>query len=75
MTIETKYNIGDEIIFIRDNKIETGTIIGIRTTTGKQERDKQMNEEATYYIKASGFDTIVKEPYIFPDKESLIKSL
>lgn len=72
MTIETKYNIGDEVWFMQNNKICSDTITAIhayRTET---------ISHITY-----GFGTsihsqviaIISERDLFPTKEKLLKSL
>ena len=65
MTIKTKYNIGDEVWFIRNNKVTLGfvEIINIRHTT--------FEEDIEYYVLGNWY----YESSLFPTKEELLKSL
>jgi len=75
MTIETKYSIGETVLFFRNNQVNEGVIIGIITRTGYGQRDEKMAEGNFYYLKCGGYDTDVSEPKLFPTKEALLQSL
>ena len=72
MTIETKYNIGDEVWFMSDNEICNAKITAIHAH----------NDDTGLYITYSCDDTPVGqalntlfERCFFPTKEELLKSL
>lgn len=80
MTIETKYNIGDEVWFMSNNKAHRGIIFGFRFT--KQcgyiwEGQPKVVSEALDYIVciAQGHTTNMMDIELFPTKEELLKSL
>ena len=64
MTIETKYNIGDEVWVIINNKPEQFIITGIKYTSNKHYKG------CDYYIKSlyCDYDTLLPEELIFPTK-------
>lgn len=70
MTIETKYNIGDEVWFILGNKARQGKILGITF-------NKLGNSLICYYYNVSvGVSHgSFNESDLFPTKEELLKSL
>jgi hypothetical protein len=67
MTIETKYNIGDEVVYLNDNKIKEGTIRNISILV-------YIDNEITIQYKTSN-GVYVYEQDLFPTKEELLKSL
>lgn len=74
MTIETKYNIGDEVWFASGGKEMCGYIeyLRIHYECGRWEEDKV----ESYTVR--GFDDIlyaVEAESLFPTKEELLKSL
>lgn len=83
MTIETKYNIGDEVWLIEANKCTSGKIVGIRHTygighryghlyTGKESIRIDYSIEIPYRI----FHAVdIEERRVFSTKEELLKSL
>lgn len=76
MTIETKYSLDDQVYFMRNNKAEFGTLIGISTRTGKHRRDSKMNEGVFYYITCNGYDQEeMPEKSLFKTKEELIETI
>lgn len=75
MKIETNYNIGDKVWYIHEYKVVCGTICEISTSLCSIE---YVYIETTYYtLKRGGIykDDKVKEEYLFPTKEELLKSL
>lgn len=73
MKIETKYNIGDEVWFMHDNKVKSGTIIKIDVVL---ERDmNSQNVGKSVYYGLYNFISPYIEQRLFPTKEELLKSL
>lgn len=82
MTIETKYNIGDEVYFIGKNKINKGTIIGIRPVRGETSIITYYQNENKYSLKCNEYNDfdafeldLMPEESLFTSKEELLKSL
>lgn len=70
MTIETKYNIGDKVWFIEENKPESDVILSIEINVYKGECIIE------YYLFANGnYPYGLNESILFPTKEELLKSL
>ena len=67
MTIETKYNIGDEMWFIWENKVQHSCITHVLKTS-----IKNFYEFDIIYNK---HHVMMAESDIFPTKEELLKSL
>lgn len=65
MTIETRYNIGDEVWFMYRNKVFSGRVIGIFL------RPNSISYKIVSIIRGMWFS----EPNLFPTKEELLKSL
>lgn len=68
MTIETKYNIGDEVWFIKDNKPQTIQVFCIEIIAAST-----VSKPCIKY----GFGNFERytESHLFPTKEELLKSL
>lgn len=82
MTIETKYNIGDVVWFLEDNKAKSGKVTGLRFAYGIGEFFGKLatNEGQTYinYFLRGDFihsGCVLEEKFLFPTKEELLKSL
>ena len=75
MTIETKYNIGDEVWIMRDNIAMSSIVTGIFASRVAKFYDcpAQRIVEKVGYIIEDG-DTF-SERLLFPTKEKLLKSL
>lgn len=71
MIIETKYNIGDEVWFIWENKAQSAKIVDIWNITIKPEH------LVTYQLDMMWRDAplLFKEFALYPTKEELLKSL
>lgn len=71
MTIETKYNIGDEVWFIWENIVQSAKIEGIWNITVNPE------QLVTYQLDMMWRNAplLFKENALFPTKEELLKSL
>lgn len=72
MTIETKYNIGDEVWFISDNEICNEKITAIHIHIGALCSFVTYSCEDTLIGQALN---TVREEILFPTKEELLKSL
>ena len=74
MTIETKYNIGDEVFFMCDNSVKTSRIAKIELTI-----EEDMCGEAVchciFYRLLGKYDKLYPQHDLFPTKEELLKSL
>lgn len=72
MTIETKYNIGDEVWFMQDNKVCSDTITAIHTY-----RTETISNITYGFGKSirSQIIAVINEQDLFPTKEELLKSL
>lgn len=73
MTIETKFNVGDNIYFMFNNKITNGLINDIIYRKGNQ-----VGEGLFYSINILNYritDCSFKEDLLFSTKEELLKSL
>lgn len=71
MTIETKYNVGDEVWFMDDNKPTKGIVVKL---------DIDVSRKGDWYIEhykveAKGFIHFKVGQSLFPTKEELLKSL
>lgn len=78
MTIETKYNIGDEVVFIQENAIHRGTIrnIAVRVRSNDYTDEQYEYYDINCYEKAlSKTYKEVHESLIYRTKEELLKSL
>lgn len=83
MTIETKYNIGDEVWLIEANKCISGKIVGFRHTYGIGHRygllytgKESVNIQYSIEIPDRIFHAVdIEENRLFPTKEELLKSL
>ena len=70
MTIETKYNIGDEVFLLIRNKVERYPIVDIRIDVNY----KRTNTGYRLQTQA-GHTEYYSEDELFPTKEELLKSL
>lgn len=71
MTIETKYNIGDEVWFIWENKVYVSFIEDVRV---KRNNKNIKIEYMVESMQKKDFG-LKKESDLFPTKEELLKSL
>jgi hypothetical protein len=69
MTIETKYNIGDEVWFIEEGQPKKDEIISIEIYVYKD------NLFVEYLFANDSYPYGLNESYLFPTKEELLKSL
>jgi hypothetical protein len=74
MTIETKYNIGDEVWVRYTNYIEKGIIHAI-DVSARMEYGVITRRCVSYDVKIDNCLFVIYEHGIFPTKEELLKSL
>jgi hypothetical protein len=85
MTIETKFNYGDTVFVLTNNKVYNVTIIGVNVQYGTEiDRVNQQGRKScsnpkqyiTYKIEyQSGGETTIDEDNVFATKDELLKSL
>ena len=80
MTIETKYNIGDEVWFMADNKVRKAIIYGFSCTQAcsyiKDGEPCCVSTDLDYIVCIDqGHTTKMYDCDLFPTKEELLKSL
>ena len=76
MTIETKYDIGDVIYLLKNNKIEKGFVTGMKILVSYTNKvDKILGEKIEYENNINGHCIMINDLYMFPTKEALLKSL
>ena len=68
MKIETKFNIGDAVYYMRDNKVDKSTVNKIDIVIGGK------GVSVAYWVGLHG-EYKRHEGYIFANKEELLKSL
>lgn len=73
MTIETKYNIGDEVWLIYDNQVKSATIITIGVFVERDMNSQYVGESVHYGLFNYHYPFI--EDLLFRTKEELLKSL
>jgi radical SAM superfamily enzyme YgiQ (UPF0313 family) len=71
MTIETKYNIGDEVWVVSDGAPTQGKVKWIDIHVGRL--GEEQITEVRYQVLS--YETPYSEGLVFPTKEELIKSL
>ena len=71
MTIETKYNIGDEVWFMNENKVYVSFIEDVRVKRNSK------NTKIEYMVESMQKKDfgLKEESALFPSKEELLKSL
>lgn len=81
MRIETKYNIGDEVWFMYDNKALRGRILGIGTNYSCSHFDEANTPQCVDYSEdytvniCLGHSIRMLGRELYPSKEELLKSL
>lgn len=74
MTIETKYNIGDEVWLMYDNKAITAQVIEMNVEIS-EDYLSGVSADCWCKIKCPHFTRKIHDAHIFPTKEELLKSL
>lgn len=76
MTVETKYDLGDVIYLLKNNKIEKGFVTGMKISVSYTNKvDKILGERIEYEININDQYIMVNDLYMFTTKEALLKSL
>lgn len=75
MTIETKYNIGDEVWFIKDNKVQSLKITQLNVLMNLLPKTDGHGCEIVQVVDYSDRKTVLAEYECFSTKEELLKSL
>lgn len=77
MTIETKYNIGDEVWVIAENEVQKLRIQECKVSTARATRSEDGKFQVIEYriVYYFGDGEWASESKCFPSKEELIKSL
>lgn len=75
MTIETKYNIGDEVWFIKDNKVQSLKITQLNVLMSLLPKTDGYGCKINQVVDYSNGKTVLAEYECFPTKEELLKSL
>lgn len=81
MTINTKFNIAQEVFFMNNNKIDSGRILNIYPTIeGKSSKNQSLTEydmtiEYGVCIGSNLHASSFTEDLLFESKEDLLKSL
>lgn len=75
MKIETKYNIGDEVWFIRDNKVQSLKITQLNVLMSLLPKTDGYGCEINQVVDYGDRRTVLAEYECFPTKEELLKSL
>lgn len=74
MTIETKYNIGDEVWLMYENKAITAQVIEMNVAIGINFYS-EVDAKCFCKIKCPHFTREIHDSHLFPTKEELLKSL
>lgn len=74
MKIETKFNVNDKVYFVRENKINKGTVYGIEIDVGKTNK-KKIVTDLSYRVWNGTSMTMLSESKIFATIEELTASL
>lgn len=71
INVETKYNIGDKLYKLQDDKIRKYKIISLHAT--KHISEKGENVEITYNLHILKKDGVIYESYSYQEEETLDK--
>ena len=74
MKLETKFDINDKVYFVRENKINKGTVYGIEIDTSKTNK-KKIVTDLSYRVWNGASMTMLSESKIFATIEELTASL
>ncbi len=77
MTIETKFNVGENVFFLSSKGVESELIksILIRIYPEGTNANKMNETQSNEYMLSNGCSMAYKEDKLFPTKESLLQSL
>lgn len=68
MEIKTKFNVGDKVFYMRDNRVQSGEVRGMQVLIHRSEVN------IIVYV-SSGDPKGYAEDFLFASKEELLKSL
>lgn len=68
MEIKTKFNVGDEVFYMRDNRVQSGEVRGMEVYIHRSEAN------VIVYV-SPGDSRGYTEDFLFGSKEELLKSL
>ena len=74
MTIETKYNIGDEVWLMYENMAITAEMLEINISA-RNTKHRGLCTDAFCKVKTPYFTREIHESHLYPTKEELLKSL
>lgn len=74
MKLETKFNVNDKVYFVRENKINKGTVYGIEIDVGKTNK-KKIVTDLSYRVWNGTSMTMLSESKIFATLDELTASL
>jgi len=74
MRIETKFNLGDKLYFVRENRINEGTVSGIEIDVGKTNK-KKIVTDLSYRVWNGSSMTMISESRAFATIDELTASL
>ena len=74
MKIETRFNLGDKVYFVRESKINKGTVCGIEIDVGKTNK-KKIVTDLSYRVWNGTSLTMLSESKIFATIDELTASL
>ena len=75
MTIETKYNVGDEVWWVKANTVKTGKVLWIDCCLKIYKKEVVQSE---YYYISKPFNVVacgIHGSDLFPSKQALLDSL
>lgn len=75
MEIKTKYNIGDRVYFMHNNKVDSMRINGIRIRVKSSPNSIHRELITTIVYLIGGSESMYFKKYLFSSKEELISSL
>ena len=75
MRIETRYDVGHHVFFLSDNKVVSGEVSVIRTSSGKWDKRVGLESFIKYVIITEHKTHELDEVDVFPTKEELLESL
>lgn len=74
MKIETKFNLGDKVYFVRENRISKGTVSGIEIDAGKTTK-KKIVTGVSYRVWNGSSMAVIPETRIFATIDGLTAGL
>lgn len=76
MSIKTKYDIGESVWFIRNNKVQNCNVLGIHFRMGQcKDSSGAMSDIGTWIRYILGPTWELDEELLFPTKQELLESL